>query len=190
VGTGTLDSARRSLAELDRLLWTRTSASQVRQMLVEVHQSLYGFTAGAWQDGPPPETLKQDLVAAARVGRLVITRTPSKFVGLLPLEPGEVLGPDNSVRDDFIRVLLFDSVGKPIPSSLDPLAAKVDIRISGGPAYNGLSLAWPTCHPFRRGSRRSAPRSSTASPRGASPFLAKHPPRRSLSSIRRSSAAP
>jgi peptidoglycan hydrolase-like protein with peptidoglycan-binding domain len=136
-----VESARRSLAELERLLWSRTSAGPIRRALVEVHQSLYGFTAGVWHDGPPPETLKQDLFTAARIGRLVLTRTPSRLVGL-PIDAlDDALGPDTVVRDDFVRVLLFDSVGKPIPSDLDQLPAKVDIHVSGGPAYDGLSFA-------------------------------------------------
>jgi peptidoglycan hydrolase-like protein with peptidoglycan-binding domain len=40
----------------------------------------------------------------------------------------------------FLRVLVFDSAGDPIPSLCDPLEARVDVRVTGGPRYAALPV--------------------------------------------------
>ncbi len=92
--------------------------------------------------------MADELVAAFENSRLCALRSETGDGG-----PREAFGP-NTIRDatppgphepgedpDFIRILLFDSTGAPVPSDLDPLDVTVDIQVGGGgPVFRGLPL--------------------------------------------------
>lgn len=93
--------------------------------------------------------MAEQLVEAFERGRLVAIQGMRGTTGIEATVPRTTRDPamhagvpdEGKTTEQFVRVLLFDSAGDPIPSLTNPLAATVDVRIAGGPEYVALAIA-------------------------------------------------
>jgi hypothetical protein len=139
-GFAVSDGVARSSWELRKLLGRGPCAGRerARSVLLDVHHELFGprMPRARRDDGYALEALRGDLESAVRAGWLVLRRT-RPTLAILPLDPGEPasLGPQDEVAipDDWIRVMLFDSAGDPMPSELEPAAEPAfDLSLATG----------------------------------------------------------
>jgi hypothetical protein len=95
---------------------------------------------------PPGGSDRERVLRALEDGRIVAVqerwaydarRDPRVSVAA-PVAPAIALGP---VEDDFLQVLLFDSVGDPIPSSLDPFSVTFDTTLANGMPFKGTKVS-------------------------------------------------
>lgn len=124
-------AVERSARALELCLWRAPHDLDTRRALLAVYARLTGLASR-----PSPGALADELRLAARAGRLGIRRVERRVVTLPDVEEEPVLGPEPvAAAQDFIRVLFYDSTGKPIPSDLDPLPAHVEVQVRGGPSF-------------------------------------------------------
>jgi hypothetical protein len=119
--TGRSSDATRPSWHMEELLRRdRSGAGEyaTRDVLLDVHRVLFGDAVASWSAGNSLETIRNDLRAAARAGRVVVTRAPVKArLVMLEAAPEEPLGPESSTDvTDWIEIKLVDPDGKPVPN--------------------------------------------------------------------------
>lgn len=125
-----LDAMQTSIRELTKLLDGVGYPSETRQTLLEIHARLHGLPSitrrievGRWfaLGSPHARVLADDLLGAARTGRLVVRRLPRpRWLAAAadsepPISKLRPIPPPPAPQKSWIGVALVDQNGKPVP---------------------------------------------------------------------------